>query len=138
MESSEAVEYLQERIRAYEFSLAKLKAQIDTWETEVIRTEALLNSAKSLLRDELGGSSGLPSEQQIERLSILPFSEAIEEIINSYEGPIHADQIMKKLRDGGKISKAKNPKNSIVSLLHRGVNSGQYKKVGPNLYESMK
>lgn len=139
MESKDAVNYLQKKIRSYEFSISKLMAQIDALEVQVNNKEALLNSARVLLMDELGktgavGNLTVTSHQEFERLSILSFSDAIIEIVNNSRGPIHADQVLKKLREAGKVSKAKNPKNSVVSLLHRGVKSGLIKKVGPNLF----
>ncbi len=48
--------------------------------------------------------------------------------------PIHADQVLKRLREAGKAPKGKTPKNSVVSLLLRGVKQGLYDKVGPNLF----
>ncbi len=116
-------------------------AQIDTLDAELSRMEALLNSARILLKDEQGKMQkpgGVTEERLSERLAVLSFSEAIAEIVNSSDGAIHADQVLKKLREAGKLSSAKNPKNSVVSLLHRGVKSGRYDKVGPNLYAPIK
>jgi len=45
-----------------------------------------------------------------------------------------APQVLKKLREAGKAPKGKTPKNSVVSLLLRGVKQGLYDKVGPNLF----
>ncbi len=141
MESKNAVGYLKEKIHSYEMSISKLLAQIDALEVEVNTNEVLLNSARALLMDELGktGVSGnltVKSNHELERINVLSFSDAIIEIVNTSRGPIHADQVLKKLREAGKISRAKNPKNSVVSLLHRGVKSGLIKKTGPNLFAS--
>lgn len=139
MESKDAISYLQKKIRTYELSISRIMAQIDALEAEVNSTEALLKSARALLMDELGktrvpGNLTLTSNQEFKRLSVLSFSDAIIEVVNNSPGPIHADQVLKKLREAGKVSRAKNPKNSVVSLLHRGVKSGLIKKVGANLY----
>ena len=141
MDANDAVQYLREKIRSYENRISGIIAQIDTLDAELSQTEALLNSARILLKDEQGKrqtSGRLTDEPLSERLAVLSFSEAIAEIVNSSDGPIHADQVLKKLREAGKLSRAKNPKNSIVSLLHRGVKSGLYDKVGPNLYAPIK
>ena len=141
MDANEAVRYLREKIRAYENRISGIIAQIDTLDAELSQTEALLNSARILLKDEQGKrqtSGSLTEEPLSERLALLSFSEAIAEIVNSSDGPTHADQVLKKLREAGKLSRAKNPKNSVVSLLHRGVKSGLYDKVGPNLYAPIK
>ena len=141
MDANEAVRYLREKIRSYENRISGIIAQIDTLDAELSQTEALLNSARILLKDEQGKrqtSGSLTEEPLSERLALLSFSEAIAEIVNSSDGPTHADQVLKKLREAGKLSRAKNPKNSVVSLLHRGVKSGLYDKVGPNLYAPIK
>lgn len=141
MDANDAVQYLREKIRSYENRISGIIAQIDILDAELSQTEALLNSARILLKDELGKrqtSGRLTDEPLSERLAVLSFSEAIAEIVNSSDGPIHADQVLKKLREAGKLSRAKNPKNSVVSLLHRGVKSGLYDKVGPNLYAPIK
>lgn len=141
MDANDAVQYLREKIRSYENRISGIIAQIDILDAELSQTEALLNSARILLKDEQGKrqtSGRLTDEPLSERLAVLSFSEAIAEIVNSSDGPIHADQVLKKLREAGKLSRAKNPKNSVVSLLHRGVKSGLYDKVGPNLYAPIK
>ena len=141
MDAIDAVQYLREKIRSYENRISGIIAQIDILDAELSQTEALLNSARILLKDEQGKrqtSGRLTDEPLSERLAVLSFSEAIAEIVNSSDGPIHADQVLKKLREAGKLSRAKNPKNSVVSLLHRGVKSGLYDKVGPNLYAPIK
>jgi len=139
MESKDAALYLEDRIRYFQNKLGKLGAQMDALQAEVNRTEAILNSAKILLKEELartGKSDHAKGTQQSlsERISSLSFSEAITEIVNSSKAPIHADQVLRRLREAGRIPRAKNPKNSVVSLLHRGVKSGLYRKVGPNLF----
>ena len=141
MDANDAVQYLREKIRSYENRISGIIAQIDILDAELSQTEALLNSARILLKDEQGKrqtSGRLTDEPLSERLAVLSFSEAIAEIVNSSDGPIHADKVLKKLREAGKLSRAKNPKNSVVSLLHRGVKSGLYDKVGPNLYAPIK
>lgn len=141
MDANDAIQYLREKIRSYENKISGIIAQIDTLDAELSQTEALLNSARILLKDEQGKgqtSGRLTDEPLSERLAVLSFSEAIAEIVNSSDGPIHADQVLKKLREAGKLSRAKNPKNSVVSLLHRGVKSGLFDKVGPNLYAPIK
>ena len=139
MESKDAVRYLKDKMRSYENRISELIAKIDALEAELNRTEALLNSANVLLKDELGKSGvsgGLSIKRQplLARISLMSLFDAITEIVNSSKGPIHADQVLKKLREAGRASRAKNPKNSVVSLLHRGVKSGLYDKVGPNLF----
>ncbi len=141
MDANDAVQYLREKIRSYENRISGIIAQIDILDAELSQTEALLYSARILLKDEQGKRQTpgrLTDEPLSERLAVLSFSEAIAEIVNSSDGPIHADQVLKKLREAGKLSRAKNPKNSVVSLLHRGVKSGLYDKVGPNLYAPIK
>jgi hypothetical protein len=139
MESKDAVHYLKEKVRFYESKISKIIAQMDALQAELNRTESLLNSASILLKDELSKdkvSGSLSVEQQplSARIPLLSLTDAITEIVNSGTGPIHADQILKILREAGKLPRAKNPKNSVVSLLHRGVKSGLYDKVGPNLF----
>jgi len=139
MESKDAVHYLREKVRVYERKISKLIAQMDALQAERNRTESLLNSASILLKDELSKDSvsdSLSMEQRplSARIPLLSLSDAITEIVNSSGEPIHADQILKILREAGKHLRAKNPKNSVVSLLHRGVKSGLYSKVGPNLF----
>lgn len=142
MNSIDSVNYLEGKIRTYESRIGKLSAQIDALMAEVSRTEALLNSAKNLLRDEIerGGRfdrKERPSQPLSERISVLSVTDAITAVVNSSPGPIHADQVLKQLREAGRTPRAKNPKNSVVSLLHRGVKSGLYDKVGPNLFAKL-
>lgn len=139
MESKDAVHYLKDKLRFYQSRISKITAQMDTLRAELNRTERLLNSASILLKDELGksrvsGSLSVKQRPLSARIPLLSLSDAITEIVNSSRGPIHADQILKRLREAGKVSQAKNPKNSIVSLLHRGVREGLFDKVGPNLF----
>jgi len=139
MNSSDAIDYLQKKIRSYEAKISELQAQRDALETAISEIQALLNSARILMKDEIQATrkargvdiSSLPLAA---RLATLNLSEAIFEIVNSSPGPIHADQILKKLREAGKGPKGKTPKNSVVSLLLRGVKQGLYDKVGPNLF----
>jgi len=138
MESKDAVHYLKEKARFYESEISKIIAQMDALQAERNRTESLLNSVSILLKDELSkdrGSDSLSVERPLSaRIPLLSLSDAITEIVNSSGEPIHADQILKILREAGKHPRAKNPKNSVVSLLHRGLKSGLYSKVGPNLF----
>lgn len=143
MTSTDAVRYLEDKIRSNEGKLGKLSAQIDALHAEVKRTQALLNSAKTLLKDELARTGKSDQETRTsqtlsERISVLSLSEAITEIVNYSQAPIHADQVLRRLREGGRSPRAENPKNSVVSLLHRGVKSGLYRKVGPNLFAAIR
>jgi hypothetical protein len=76
----------------------------------------------------------MPSLPLAARLANLNLTESIFEIVNSSPGPIHADQVLKKLREAGKTPKGKRPKGTVVSILHRGVSQGMYDKAGPNLF----
>ena len=139
MKTNDAIRYLEDKIRSYERSIGRVNAQIDVLKGELSRTEALLNSARTLLKDELAKSGkSIPeppgSESLAQRLAVLSLSDAITEIVSSSPTPIHADQVLKKLRESGRTPGAKNPKNSVVSMLHRGVRLGLYKKVGPNVF----
>ncbi len=139
MNASDAIDYLQKKIRSYEAKISELQAQRDALEAAITETQALLNSAQVLLKDELQAArrasgvdiSSLPLAARLANLNV---TEAIFEIVNSSPGPIHADQVLKKLRQAGKGPKGKTPKNSVVSLLLRGVKQGMYDKVGPNLF----
>ncbi len=143
MQTRDAVYYLQEKIRSYEARISELTAQRDALEAAMKETQALLNSAQVLLKDELasiGSEAGadLSSFPLAARLANLNLTEAIFEIVNSSPGPIHADQVLKKLRDAGRAPQGKRPKGSVVSILHRGVNQGMYDKVGPNLFAPLR
>jgi len=139
MNPSDAIDYLQKKIRSYEARISELQAQRDALEATISETQALLNSAQVLFKDELQAArraSGvdISSLPLAARLANLNLTEAIFEIVNSSPGPIHADQVLKRLREAGKAPKGKTPKNSVVSLLLRGVKQGLYDKVGPNLF----
>lgn len=139
MNSSDAIDYLRKKIRFYEDKISEFQAQRDALEAAISETQALLNSAQVLLKDELQAArkaSGVEISQLplAARLANLNLTEAIFEIVNSSSGPIHADQVLKKLREAGKAPQSKTPKNSVVSLLLRGVKRGMYDKVGPNLF----
>lgn len=140
MNSQDFASQLRIKIRDYEDEIGRLTAQMDALIAEINELESLRKSAKILLQNESGSrrnsKDGPPTLS--ERISVLSFSEAIFEIVNSSQGPIHADQVLKKLREAGKSPRAKNPKNSVVSLLHRGVKSGLYRKVGPNLFAAIR
>jgi hypothetical protein len=92
-----------------------------------------------LLKDELQavtkvsttGSAPLPLAA---RLANLNLTESIFEIVNASPGPIHADQVLRQLREAAKSPQGKLPKGTVVSILHRGVSQGMYDKVGPNLF----
>jgi hypothetical protein len=139
MDSGEAIDYLQDKIRSYEARISELRAQRDALDAAVRETQALLNSAQVLLNDEMvsakeargGDVSSFPLRARLANLSL---TEGIFEIVNSSPGPIHADQVLKKLREAGKTPQGKNPKGTVVSILHRGVSQGMYDKVGPNLF----
>lgn len=139
MDRRDAIDYLQKKIRSYQEKISELQAQRDAVEAAINRTQALLNSAQVLLRDEFQAArkangveiSSLPLAA---RLASLNLTESVFEIVNSSPGPIHADQILKKMREAGKAPQGKRPKSSVVSILHRGVKQGMYDKVGPNLF----
>jgi len=139
MGTGDAIDYLQEKTRSYEARISELKAQRDALDAAIRETQALLNSAQVLLRDELDSArkasgSDVSSFPLRARLANLNLTESIFEIVNSSPGPIHADQVLKQLREAGKSPKGKRPKGSVVSILHRGVEQGMYDKVGPNLF----
>jgi hypothetical protein len=139
MHSSDAIDYLQEKIRSYEARISELRAQRDALDAATRETQALLNSAQVLLNDELasakrargGDISSFPLRARLANLSL---TEGIFEIVNSSPGPIHADQVLKKLREAGKAPQGKRPKGTVVTILARGVSQGMYDKVGPNLF----
>lgn len=140
MNSKDFASHLTTKIRDYEKKIGQLTARMDVLLAEIGEFESLRNSARILLQDELGSrrnSKDRPATLS-DRISILSFSDAIFQIVNSTQGPIHADQVLKKLREAGKSPRGKNPKNSVTSLLHRGVKSGLYKKVGPNLFAAIR
>lgn len=139
MDTSDAIDYLQEKLRSYEARTSELQAQRDALEAAIRDTQAKLNSAQVLLKDELqaarnAGSLEVSALPLGARLANLNLTESIFEIVNSSPGPIHADQVLKQLREAGKSPKGKRPKGSVVSILHRGVEQGMYDKVGPNLF----
>jgi hypothetical protein len=143
MDTTKAIGYLEDKIRSYEARISELRAQRDALEAAMRETQALLNSAQVLLRDELESAreaSGVePSSFPLRaRLANLSLTESIFEIVNSSPGPIHADQVLKQLREAGRSPKGKNPKGSVVSILHRGVEQGLYDKVGPNLFAPLR
>jgi hypothetical protein len=139
MNSGDAIDYLQDKIRSYEARISEFKAQRDALDAAIRETQALLNSAQVLLKDELasakeargGDVSSFPLSVRLANLSL---TEGVFEIVNSSPGPIHADQVLKKLREAGKTPQGKRPKGTVVSILHRGVSQGMYDKVGPNLF----
>lgn len=139
MNTSDGIDYLQEKVRSYEAKISKLQAKRDALEAVMRETQALLKSAQVLLKDELEAArkvsgvdvSSLPLAA---RLANLNLTESIFEIVNSSPGPIHADQVLKKLREAGRTPQGKRPKGTVVSILHRGVNQGMYDQVGPNLF----
>lgn len=142
MNADDAVEYLRAKIRAYEDRISELRARRDALDGTMNQTQALLNSAQVLLKDELrsagGEESSTESQSLAVRLADLTLTDSIFEIVNSSPGPIHADLILKTLREADKAPKGKQPKNSVVSLLLRGVAAGLYDKVGPNLFASVR
>jgi len=139
MDTSDPIDYLQKKVRSYEAKISELQAKRDALDAAMRKTEALLNSAQVLLKDELQGAtkrsgaeiSSLPLAARIANLNL---TESIFEIVNSSPGPIHADQVLKQLRDAGRTPRGKRPKGTVVSILHRGVSQGMYDKVGPNLF----
>lgn len=139
MNTSDAIDYLQKKVRSYEAKISELQAKRDALDVAISETQALLNSAQVLLKDEIEAArraSGVEVSQLplVARLANLNLTEAIFEIVNSSPEPIHADQVLKKLREAGKAPKGKTPKNSVVSILHRAVKQGMYDRVGPNLF----
>jgi hypothetical protein len=139
MNTGDAIDYLQEKLRSYEAKISELQAQRDALEAAIRETQAQMKSAQVLLKDELqaaGNSNGveISSLPLAARLANLNLTESIFEIVSSSPGPIHADQVLKKLREAGQAPQGKRPKGSVVSILHRGVKEGMYDKVGPNLF----
>lgn len=53
-------------------------------------------------------------------------------------GPIHADEVLRRLREAAKSPRGKIPKGTVVSILHGGVSQGVYDKVGPNLFAAIR
>ncbi len=68
MQADDAVKYLEEKIRAYERRIGRLNAEMDALRADVNRTEALLNSAKILLKDELSRSGARITESSLHKL----------------------------------------------------------------------
>lgn len=143
MNANSAIHYLQNKVRSYEAKISELQAQRDALEAAIRETQTLLNSAQVLMKDELqaarkASGAEISSFPLVARLANLSLTESIFEIVNSSPGPIHADQVLKELRDAGKSPHGKRPKGSVVSILHRGVSQGMYDKVGPNLFAPLR
>ncbi len=143
MNTRDAVNYLQNKIRSYEAKISELQAQRDALEAAIKETQALRNSAQVLLKDELQVARKASGEEVSSfplaaRIANLSLTESIFEIVNSTPVAIHADQVLKKLREAGKAPRGRRPKGSVVSILHRGVKQGMYDKVGPNLFRPIR
>jgi hypothetical protein len=143
MDTRDAVDYLEDKVRSYEAKISELQAKRDALDAAIRETQTLLNSAQVLLKDEVqttrrvGTPAGTPLPLGA-RLASLNLTESIFEIVNSSPGPIHADEVLRKLREAGKSPRGKLPKGTVVSILHRGVNQGMYDKVGPNLFAAIR
>lgn len=143
MNTAGAIDYLEDKVRAYEARISELQAKRDALDAAIRETQALLNSAQVLLKDELqaatkGSTPAGATLPLAARLANLSLTESIFEIVNSSPGPIHADEVLRKLREAAKSPKGKVPKGSVVSILHRGVSQGMYDKVGPNLFAAIR
>ena len=136
----EGIVYLRRKIRKYEQEITELQAKRDSLDAAIHETQALLNSARTLLNDELRARQMTPLTDEMLGISImaklahLGLTEAILEIVKASPGPIHADKVLQKLVQAGIPPKSKSPKNSVVSILLRHVKRGQIRKVGPNLF----
>jgi hypothetical protein len=143
MNTRDAIDYLEDKVRSYEARVSELQAKRDALDVAIRETQALLNSAQVLLKDELQAATrpstatGAPLPLAA-RLANLNLTESIFEIVNSSPGPIHADEVLRKLREAAKSPKGKIPKGTVVSILHRGVSQGMYDKVGPNLFAAIR
>jgi hypothetical protein len=143
MNTRDAIDYLEDKVRSYEAKISELQAKRDALDVAIRETQALLNSAQVLLKDEVqaakrvgtAASTPLPLAA---RLANLNLTESIFEIVNSSPGPIHADEVLRKLREAGKGPRGKMPKGTVVSILHRGVSQGMYDKVGANLFAAIR
>lgn len=138
MNGEDAVRYLQQKIQAYEAEISRLQAERDALDTAISRKRSLLTSAQALLKDELRAAGRTEGDEEslslAFKLADLTLTDAIFEIVSESPGPVHADQVLKTLREADKAPRGKQPKNSVVSLLLRGVEQGLYNKVGPNLF----
>lgn len=137
--SMEGITYLRAKMREYEQKISELQARRDSLDAAIHETQALLESARALLDAELrakhmGPASQTSEPSAVSRLANLSLTEAILEIVQASPGPIHADNVLRKLIQAGMRPKSKVPKNSVVSILLRHVKKGRIRKIGPNLF----
>lgn len=136
-EESEKLKYLRVTVQSYEEQLEKMRHDRKVLDGRIDAIEALLKSAKKLLKTEME-KSGISLEKVAEAVKTgkyakMTLKEAIYSVLSEARRPMHVDQVLEELEKGGAELKAKDPRLSIASTLHR--DNERYRKTGPNTFE---
>lgn len=143
-EESEKLRYLRTTVQSYEQEIEKIDKQITTLQERMAAMKDLLKSALKVLDKEEKAQQRQPKKAEFaiekaaspveaNRYAGLALKEAIFSILSKAHRPMHADEVLEELERGGAALRAKNPKLSIVSTLHR--DKERYRKTAPNTFE---
>jgi len=137
MNSDDMIRYLSEKSNNLKEELKGLTTQREGIDRRINQVERLLAAVEELLREEMRKQGMTIGEGEIRPLERLRFADmtlkaAIHMIIEEAEGPLHVNEVLKRLRSGGARLKAKNPKLSVAATLHR--DKEIYQKVDPNTF----
>jgi len=143
-EESEKLRYYRTTVQSYEQELERIEGRVVTLEDRRAAVKALLKSAQRLLAKEQKAQqrrlkeAKLPVEQvpspiEASRYAGMTLKEAIFSVLSKAQRPMHANEVLEELERGGADLRAKNPKLSIVSTLHR--DKERYRKTAPNTFE---
>lgn len=143
-EESEKLRTYRRTVQSYEEQLEKMQAQVATLEERIAAVRSLLKSAQRLLAKEQKAEERRLKEAKVaveqvsrpveaKRYAGMTLKDAIFTVLSETQGPMHANEVLDELRRGGADLRARNPKLSIVSTLHR--DKERYRKTAPNTFE---
>jgi len=143
-EESEKLRYYRTTVQSYDQQLEKMQAQVATLEERIAAVKALRKSVQRLLAKEQKAqqrrlkkvtfpAEEVPSPIEASRYAGMTLKEAIFSVLSKAQRPMHANEVLGELERGGAHLRAKNPKLSIVSTLHR--DKERYRKTAPNTFE---
>lgn len=139
------IEHLQQRLRELAKRMGTIDGKRKALDDERSDVAELYRATELVLKAELK-AKGLADTEETSwagiksKLRTMTLKDAVLTIVSAMgEQGIHADNILKVLRDAGFPLRAQEPKRSIVGTIHHEINNyGTYEKIAPNTFRAIR
>ena len=126
------IEDLWFEIETYEREIVELRERQLEMEEQIRERQRLKGQAEALYKDMVQRAGVENERQRRYRFLSKTLAEAIYETMREAGTEMHAEDVLKRLKEGGAVIRAQRPILTVTSILSR--NKDTYDRVGPNTY----